>query len=132
MIEKGAVIFNAEGSCVNSVLGNQQNKQQIITLSIAWLIRLDDILNSEELQQLGVEEKDKIRELFDQGVKHKMKMNFVRQMSKTSGLLLCVWLLKLNIRNYFKLWVSRGVGQKRTETETRFWRRLRMMMIKMV
>jgi len=64
MIEKGAVIFNAEGSCVNSVL--------------------DDILNSEELQQLGVEEKDKIRELFDQGVKHKMKMNFVRQMSKTS------------------------------------------------
>ena len=88
MIEKGAVIFNAEGSCVNSVLGKQQYKQQIITLSIAWLNRLDDILNSEELQQLGVEEKDKIRELFDQGVKHKMKMNFVRQMSKTSGLLL--------------------------------------------
>ena len=90
MIEKGAVIFNAEGSCVNSVLGKQQYKQQIITLSIAWLNRLDDILNSEELQQLGVEEKDKIRELFDQGVKHKMKMNFVRQMSKTSGLLYVV------------------------------------------
>ena len=123
MIEKGAVIFNAEGSCVNSVLGKQQYKQQIITLSIAWLNRLDDILNSEELQQLGVEEKDKIRELFDQGVKHKMKMNFVRQMSKTSGLLYASYQILFEIENIFKLWDSRGVGQKRTETETRFWRR---------
>ena len=103
MIEKGAVIFNAEGSCVNSVLGKQQYKQQIITLSIAWLNRLDDILNSEELQQLGVEEKDKIRELFDQGVKHKMKMNFVRQMSKTSGLF-CMRLIILIGLKYLQIW----------------------------
>ena len=109
MIEKGAVIFNAEGSCVNSVLGKQQYKQQIITLSIAWLNRLDDILNSEELQQLGVEEKDKIRELFDQGVKHKMKMNFVRQMSKTSGLLYA--------SNYWNWKLFQVVGFSRSGSE---------------
>ena len=79
-----------------------------------------------------MEEKDKIRELFDQGVKHKMKMNFVRQMSKTSGLLYASYQILFEIENIFKLWDSRGVGQKKTETETRFWRRLRMMMIKMV
>lgn len=45
----------------------------------------DDVLNSEELIYLDNNEKEQIRELFEQGVKHKMKMNFVRQLSKTSG-----------------------------------------------
>ena len=46
----------------------------------------DEILHNEDLAYLTSEERDQIRDLFDQGVKHKMKMNFVRQMSKTSGM----------------------------------------------
>ena len=83
LIETGSVIFNADGSCVNSILGKKrktfsENLQMPIFLS-------DDVLNSEELIYLDNNEKEQVRELFDQGVKHKMKMNFVRQLSKTSG-----------------------------------------------
>lgn len=45
----------------------------------------DDIMNSDEVTFLGEKERSQVRELFSQGIKHKMKMNFVRQMSKTSG-----------------------------------------------
>ena len=50
-----------------------------------WITYLDDMINSEELAFLGEGEKDQIRELFSQGIKHKMKMNFVRKISKSSG-----------------------------------------------
>ena len=43
------------------------------------------MINSEELAFLGEGERDQIRELFSQGIKHKMKMNFVRKISKSSG-----------------------------------------------
>ena len=43
------------------------------------------MINSEEFSFLGEGEKAQIRELFSQGIKHKMKMNFVRKMSKSSG-----------------------------------------------
>ena len=51
-----------------------------------YLFCQDDIMNSDEVSFLGEKERAQIRELFSQGIKHKMKMNFVRQMSKTSGL----------------------------------------------
>ena len=50
-----------------------------------YLFCQDDIMNSDEVSFLGEKERAQIRELFSQGIKHKMKMNFVRQMSKTSG-----------------------------------------------
>ena len=46
----------------------------------------DDIMNSDEVNYLADEERTKIRELFSQGIKHKMKMNVVRKMSKSSGI----------------------------------------------
>ena len=45
----------------------------------------DDMINSEELAFLGERDRARIRELFSQGIKHKMKMNFVRKISKSSG-----------------------------------------------
>ena len=45
----------------------------------------DEIMNCGEAGNLTEEQKDQIQELFTQGVKHKMRMNFVRQMSKTSS-----------------------------------------------
>ena len=42
-------------------------------------------MDSDEVSYLGEGEKTKIRELFSQGIKHKMKMNFARKMSKSSG-----------------------------------------------
>ena len=42
-------------------------------------------MNTEEAAHLDMQQKCMIQELFSQGVKHKMRMNFVRQMSKTSG-----------------------------------------------
>ena len=42
-------------------------------------------MNCGEAGNLTEEQKDQIQELFTQGVKHKMRMNFVRQMSKTSS-----------------------------------------------
>ena len=42
-------------------------------------------MNTEEAAHLDMQQKSMIQELFSQGVKHKMRMNFVRQMSKTSG-----------------------------------------------
>ena len=44
----------------------------------------DEVMNTEEAN-LDSEQKEQILELFSQGVKHKMRMNFVRQMSKTSS-----------------------------------------------
>ena len=43
------------------------------------------MINSEELSFLGEGDRAQIRELFSQGIKHKMKMNFVRKISKSSG-----------------------------------------------
>ena len=45
----------------------------------------DEVMNTEEAAHLDMNQKSMIQELFSQGVKHKMRMNFVRQMSKTSG-----------------------------------------------
>ena len=45
----------------------------------------DEVMNTEEAANLDSQQKSKIQELFSQGVKHKMRMNFVRQMSKTSS-----------------------------------------------
>jgi len=62
-LEHGPVLLNAMGSDINSIV--------------------DEVMNTEEAN-LDSQQKDKILELFSQGVKHKMRMNFVRQMSKTS------------------------------------------------
>ena len=45
----------------------------------------DEIMNCGEAGNLSEDQKYQIQELFTQGVKHKMRMNFVRQMSKTSS-----------------------------------------------
>ena len=67
----------------------------------------DEILHNEDLAHLTSEEKDQIRDLFDQGVKHKMKMNFVRQMSKTSGR----YMYEINSKQSIKLFSAVGFGR---------------------
>jgi len=63
-LEHCPLLLESRGSSVNSII--------------------DEIMNCGEAGNLTEEQKDQIQELFTQGVKHKMRMNFVRQMSKTS------------------------------------------------
>jgi len=62
-LEQGPVLLDAMGNDINSII--------------------NEVMNTEEAN-LDTEQKNQILELFSQGVKHKMRMNFVRQMSKTS------------------------------------------------
>jgi len=63
-LEHCPVLLNAMGSDINSIV--------------------NEVMNTEEAGNLDSQQKNEIQELFSQGVKHKMRMNFVRQMSKTS------------------------------------------------
>jgi len=63
-LEHCPVLLNATGSDINSII--------------------DEVMNTEEAGHLDMQQKSQIQELFSQGVKHKMRMNLVRQMSKTS------------------------------------------------
>jgi len=62
-LQHGPVLLDARGSDINSII--------------------NEVMNTEEAN-LNSEQKEQILELFSQGVKHKMRVNFVRQMSKTS------------------------------------------------
>ena len=42
-------------------------------------------MNTDEAAYLDVGQKSMLKDLFSQGVKHKMKVNLVRQFSKTSS-----------------------------------------------
>ena len=53
------------------------NNFQLFNLTLS-----DEVMNTEEAANLDSQQKSKIQELFSQGVKHKMRMNFVRQLSK--------------------------------------------------
>eukprot|EP00092_Neocalanus_flemingeri_P037562 GFUD01040897.1.p1 GENE.GFUD01040897.1~~GFUD01040897.1.p1 ORF type:complete len:877 (+),score=230.71 GFUD01040897.1:117-2747(+) len=63
-LENSPVLLNAKGSDINSIV--------------------DEVMNTEEAAYLDTREKSMIQGLFSQGVKHKMRMNFARQISKTS------------------------------------------------
>jgi len=45
---------------------------------------VDDVMNTDEASHLNAGQKGMIKELFSQGVKHKMKVTLARQLSKTS------------------------------------------------
>ena len=46
---------------------------------------LDEVMNTNEAAHLDARQKAMVKDLFSQGVKHKMRVNLVRQMSKTSS-----------------------------------------------
>jgi len=63
-LEKCPVLLNASGNNIQSIV--------------------DEVMNTDEASDLDNKQKEMIMELFTQGVKHKMRMNLVRQMSRTS------------------------------------------------
>ena len=46
---------------------------------------IDEVMNTNEAAHLDARQKAMVKDLFSQGVKHKMRVNLVRQMSKTSS-----------------------------------------------
>ena len=57
-------------------------KNNVITNN--WL-SLDDMIEEDQTNRLNADQKVLIKDLFSQGVKHKMKVNISRQLSRPSG-----------------------------------------------
>lgn len=58
------VLLNAQGTNIHTIV--------------------DEVMNTNEAAHLDARQKAMVKDLFSQGVKHKMRVNLVRQMSKTS------------------------------------------------
>merc|ERR1719507_1641592 len=63
-LEQGVILLDANGQTIDEIL--------------------DEVLATKAGEQLNVKQKEGIHQLFSQGVKHKMRMNILRQVSKTS------------------------------------------------
>jgi len=64
-LEHCPVLLNAKGTNIQTIV--------------------DEVMNTDEAAHLDVGQKSMLKDLFSQGVKHKMKVNLVRQFSKTSS-----------------------------------------------
>ena len=81
-LEHCPLLLESRGSNVNSIIGEEIMQLLVIR---RYFSDSDEIMNCGEAGNLSEDQKYQIQELFTQGVKHKMRMNFVRQMSKTSS-----------------------------------------------
>ena len=79
------VLLNAQGTNIQTIVGEELF---LITPRLNFIIYYffsDEVMNTEEAAHLDERQKAMVKDLFSQGVKHKMRVNLVRQISKTSS-----------------------------------------------
>ena len=80
-IEQGVVLLDATGQTIDEILGKAAVNAKSKTIETIFA---DEVLATKAGEHLNAKQREGIHHLFSQGVKHKMRMNILRQVSKTS------------------------------------------------